>query len=192
MCTQRLVESVDKKEASSERHERAREYDITYTATASLDPKTGVASGIKAASGFVRSSDRGAELEGEYTTSAWNLRNLASAKGVVNAHVPPPPPPAAASDGGGGSVCAPSLRVSMLFSTSGWVTHRHFMHELVYHHQGANVTWYGTSGDDAGAVDALMKAEVAGGSLRPEESHFALPALLLPSTFTAANLQVSP
>ena len=87
------------------------------------------------ASAFVVASDPGGELEGPWASSPWNLRRLPSLPHCVTSHLLDT---TRQLHDAAPALAAPALRFSMLFACDGWRTHRHFMPELTYLHQGAD------------------------------------------------------
>ncbi|KAL1525920.1 hypothetical protein AB1Y20_020746 [Prymnesium parvum] len=154
------------------RGERSRQMDVTYSA---------VATSHGAGGGFARWDEPHAAREEPYVSHAWNVHNIPRQPGCVLSHL----------DRDDQAVLTPKLVFGMLFSCSGWHTHRHFLHELSYLHSGAPRTWYATSGADLAAVERAMRAEASAAAFRLHDDACTLPLLLSPAAMATHHVQVS-
>jgi hypothetical protein len=86
------------------------------------------------------------------SSSAWNLRKLATAKGSCLAHV----------DGSttATAITSPTLALGMLFSTTYWALEEMNLCSMTYLHAGASKTWYSVPAHDAGAFEKVLEDTV--------------------------------
>ncbi|KAL3920045.1 MAG: hypothetical protein SGPRY_005400, partial [Prymnesium sp.] len=154
-----------------EKSERARQFDLCYSASALS---------CGAGGGFPRADEPGAELEEPYTSSPWNLNNIPTHPDCVLTHLGPQ-----------AQSMPTTLEFGMLFSCSGWSTHRHFLHSLSYLHSGAPRSWYGLSGHDLAAVEDCMHEQVSGGEFTLDEGRLRLPSLLSLSALGGHHVHVA-
>ena len=117
--------------------------------------------------------------EEPYASSPWNLRQLLRQRDCLLAHLQEAVPAEQRQLGFGA-----------LFGGHAWAVHEHFMYGLSYLHVGAPRTWYGLSGHDAEALQALLVSESS--ATDAAKCTFQLPALLAPSMLCSHELQVHP
>ena len=117
--------------------------------------------------------------EEPYASSPWNLRQLLRQRDCLLSHLKEAVPAEQRQLGFGA-----------LFGGHAWAVHEHFMYGLSYMHVGAPRTWYGLSGHDAEALQALLVSESS--ATEAAKCTFQLPALLAPSMLCSHELQVHP
>ncbi|KAJ3414008.1 hypothetical protein HDV05_007215 [Chytridiales sp. JEL 0842] len=97
-------------------------------------------------SGFPKIS----ESKTKYTTSGWNLNNIALLPKSLFCHI--------RHDISG--MMIPWLYVGMIFSTFCWHTEDHYTYSINYNHWGETKTWYGVPASDAELFERTMKQRV--------------------------------
>ena len=146
----------------------ARELDTAHLAVAQPGKDGG--------GGFAASGEADEE---PYASSPWNLRQLLRQRDCLLSHLKEAVPAEQRQLGFGA-----------LFGGHAWAVHEHFMYGLSYMHVGAPRTWYGLSGHDAEALQALLVSESS--ATEAAKCTFQLPALLAPSMLCSHELQVHP